>query len=113
MGKLGEEAAAAYLRQNGFRILARNWSTRLGEIDIIAKKNQTFVFVEVRTTRGIRYGDGFQSVNRRKQQKVRRVALQYIQRQQLGDRPVRFDVISVRIDCNNQVQQLDHIPHAF
>jgi len=113
VGKIGEDAAATYLRQHGYQILMRNWSTRFGEIDIIAKKSQTLIFVEVRSTRGIRYGYGFQSIGNRKQQKVRRLALQYVKRQQFNHLPLRFDVISVLINRENKVVKLDHIPNAF
>ena len=113
IGRMGEEVAATYLRQNGYQILARNWSTRLGEIDLIAKKQQEIVFVEVRTTRGLRFGYGFQSVDVRKQQRVRRLAMQYIQQHKLGHLPIRFDVISVLMNREDQVLQLDHIPNAF
>lgn len=113
VGRLGEEAAATYLRQNGYQILARNWFTRLGELDIIAQENQDLVFVEVRSTRGLRFGYGFQSVDFKKQQRVRRLALQYMKHHNLGYLLIRFDVISVLIGHANKVIKLDHIPNAF
>lgn len=99
--------------QQGLLIRERNWTTKLGELDIIAEDEATIVFVEVRSTSGQRFGYGYQSVNFRKQQKVRRLAMQYIQQHQLGHRAIRFDVISVLLDHNYRVLQLDHIPHAF
>lgn len=112
-GRLGEEAAASYLRRKGYQILARNWLTRWGELDIVAQENRDLVFVEVRSTRGLRYGYGFQSVDFKKQQKVRRLALQYLKLHHLENCSIRFDVISVLINHENEVIQIDHIPHAF
>lgn len=113
VGKLGEEAAINYLKGQGYQILTRNWSTRLGELDIIAQKGEELVFVEVRSTRSLRFGYGFQSVDARKQQRIKRLALQYIKQHQLRSQAMRFDVISVLLSRNNEVIQLDHIPHAF
>lgn len=65
-GRIGEQIAVDYLQEKGWHILHRNWSTRLGELDIIAREGKTVVFVEVRTTTSIRFGYGFQSVDVRK-----------------------------------------------
>lgn len=113
VGQLGEEAATNYLKEQGYQILTRNWSTRLGELDIIAQKGEELVFVEVRSTRSIRFGYGFQSVDVRKQQKIKRLALQYIKQHQLCSKAMRFDVISILLSRYNEVVQLDHIPYAF
>ncbi|MBA4494707.1 YraN family protein [Paenactinomyces guangxiensis] len=113
VGKAGEDEAAQYLLKKGWEILDRNWSSRLGELDIIARNREQVVFVEVRTTSGARFGFGFQSVDIRKQQKVRRLALQYLQQKRLEHVPVRFDVVSVLLDRNRVPVQMDHIEAAF
>ncbi|WP_124727613.1 YraN family protein [Staphylospora marina] len=112
-GRAGEEAAARFLSRKGLNILDRNWSSRLGELDLVAVDGDTLVFVEVRTTGGDRFGHGFQSVDLNKQRKVRRLAAQYLQMHRLHDRPVRFDVVSVRVDRNLEVLHVEHIPGAF
>jgi putative endonuclease len=115
VGQCGEQAAADYLREQGLTIVMRNWTSKLGELDIIAEdpQQQELVIVEVRTTRGQRFGLGLQSVDWRKQQRVRRLATQYMQQHSLGQRAMRFDVVSVLLDSQYQVRQLDHIPYAF
>ncbi|SFJ80387.1 YraN family protein [Thermoflavimicrobium dichotomicum] len=113
VGRTGEQAAADFLVGLGWRILSRNWSTRLGELDIVALDGQELVFVEVRTTCGQRFGYGFQSVDGRKQQKVRRLALQYIQQRHLDQYPLRFDVVSVLLDEAFHPKRIDHLKGAF
>lgn len=72
LGKAGEERAALYLkRQCGYRILQRNYRTRLGEIDIIARDCDTIVFVEVKTRRSLCYGYPAEAVAQHKQFKLR------------------------------------------
>jgi len=56
LGDQGEAYAADYLRQNGYRILTRNYRTKVGEIDLIADDHGTLVFIEVKTRRGMHYG---------------------------------------------------------
>jgi putative endonuclease len=113
LGRAGEEAAAQYLQQKGYQILKRNWRSRLGELDIIACKGKELVIVEVRTTSQKHYGFGFQSVDWRKQQKIRRLALQYIQLNGQAYQALRFDVISVFWQRETGSYQLDHIEYAF
>lgn len=113
IGRLGEEAAARYLQDRGFVIVERNWQTRLGELDLIAQKGNGLVFVEVRTTSGKRFGYGFQSIDIRKQQKVRRLALQYLQQKRLFGASIRFDVVSVLLNERRDPIRIDHIEGAF
>lgn len=113
VGQAGEQAATELLVNKGFKILDRNWSTRLGELDIIALDHPYIVFVEVRTTSSTQFGYGFQSVNVRKQQKVRRLALQYIQSKYWDHLPIRFDVISVFMGKDGVPTQVDLIKGAF
>jgi putative endonuclease len=113
IGRVGEQLASDFLQKKGYHILSRNWSTRLGELDLVVEDGETLVFVEVRTTCSSRFGLGFQSVDWRKQQKVRRLALQYLQQNRLGQRPIRFDVISVLLDDTFSPVKIDYFPGAF
>jgi putative endonuclease len=113
VGKTGETMAKTWLLQHGYIIRHCNWSTRLGELDIVAQHRNQIVFVEVRTTQGKKYGFGFQSVNFRKQQKVRHLALQYLQKYGLNDQLVRFDVISVWLKPDPSPAEIRHIEGAF
>lgn len=110
-GKKGEELAASHLIKLGYRLLEKNWRSRIGEIDLIAEDEDTLVFVEVRTRTGsFHFGTGFESVDWRKQNKLRLVANQYLHYYQLHNRECRFDVIAINLDSN---QPIDHLIHAF
>jgi putative endonuclease len=112
-GRIGEEIARRFLENKGWHILDTNWTSRLGELDIIAQCEAGLVIVEVRTTRGSRFGYGFQSVGMQKQQQVRKLALQYVQSRQLFHLPLRLDVISVLLSSEDTLIRVDHIEGAF
>jgi putative endonuclease len=95
LGQEGENTAAEYLRRRGYTILHRNYRTRSGEIDIIARHGKALVFVEVKTRRTSDYGSPAAAVTSRKQQQISRVAEEYLARKNLFDSEARFDVVSV------------------
>ncbi|MDR1029167.1 MAG: YraN family protein [Clostridiales Family XIII bacterium] len=74
----GESAAASYLEQRGYRILSKNFSCRLGEIDIIACLDDTICFVEVKSRRGARYGSPAEAVTANKRRHIRQTASYYL-----------------------------------
>lgn len=95
-GQSGESLAVRHLKKNGYRILARNYRTSIGEIDIIARDEDTLVFAEVKTRRTDRYGHPKYAVTPRKQRKISMVALQYLKRNGGLGQKARFDVVSIR-----------------
>ncbi|MBP1961128.1 YraN family protein [Paenibacillus aceris] len=114
LGKLGEDAAEAFLSKQNYRIVARNWRCRTGELDIIAEQAGTLVFVEVRTRRSSgRFGLAKESVDIRKQLKVKETAQYYLHRFQKYELPVRFDVIAVEISTEGAAPHIEHIEGAF
>jgi len=94
-GKRGEDLAATYLADAGFRIIERNYRCLFGEIDIVAEEGDTLVFVEVKTRRSEAYGGPLLAVGSRKQAKISRISLQYLAEKRLRHRPARFDVVAV------------------
>jgi putative endonuclease len=85
-----------WLERHGYRIVARNFRCRMGEIDIVAREAGYLVFIEVKYRSSPGSGTGEEAVNWRKQQTISRVALYYLRR--MGYRqevPVRFDVVAV------------------
>ncbi|MCY9659014.1 YraN family protein [Paenibacillus chondroitinus] len=114
LGKLGEDAAEAFLIGKDYRILERNWRCRTGELDIVAEQAGTLVFIEVRTRRSTgRFGTAKESVDVRKQMKVKETAQFYLHRFQKYDNSVRFDVIAVEISLDGATTQIEHIQGAF
>jgi putative endonuclease len=113
LGEAGEVAAVRYLTGRGYRIIERNWRCRLGEIDAIAMHGSQLVFVEVRTRSTLRFGTGAESIDSRKQQKLRQLALAYLKEKRLSaEQAFRFDVVSVQRMPSGQFE-LDHIANAF
>jgi putative endonuclease len=104
-GQSGEQLAVAFLEANGYTILERNFRTRLGEIDIIARHKGVLVFVEVKARRSRRHGDPKWALTPAKQRKISMTALVYLKRQGSTQVRARFDVVTVqRIDGRPQVE---------
>lgn len=101
LGNRGEDVAAAYLQQQGYRITARNYTCPLGELDIIAYEQGNLVFVEVRSNSPGNEGKAEASIGFRKQRKLRQVATYYLKVKGLLERPCRFDVVIVLFDSGN------------
>ena len=96
-GQAGEEAAARYLEQQGWRILEHNCRLPGGEIDIIAQDGGCIVFVEVKTRRVNRFGSPFEAVDGRKRQRLATAALAYMSKHNLK-MAARFDVVAVFLE---------------
>ena len=78
-GKLGEEKAIEFLKKNGYKILERNYKTKIGEIDIIAIKKKKIIFIEVKTRSSYNFGRPEEAVNEKKLRKIESVAQIYLQ----------------------------------
>jgi putative endonuclease len=112
IGKAGEDAAARYLRKNGCKILERNFSTPLGEIDIIALDGEVVCFVEVRSRSSADFGSAVEKLPRRKQRQVTKAALAYLKTKHLEDVDIRFDYAAVVIPGEGK-SQVEFIRDAF
>ncbi|MBU0468583.1 MAG: YraN family protein [Candidatus Omnitrophica bacterium] len=95
LGKEGEEAAVKFLRSKGYKIIEKNFSNYLGEIDIIAKDKDTICFVEVKTRSSDQYDSPFEAVSQKKQVKIARVAMSYLQQIDKMEAKSRFDVVGI------------------
>lgn len=110
-GKIGEDLAASYLENNGYKILNRNFRAGRGEIDIIALHNNVQVFIEVKTKKHGDFGDPITWVTRSKQRQIGRIAQAYLLQFGITDRDCRFDVITVKWDKGTW--KINHIENAF
>ncbi len=109
-GLKGEDLAADYLKKKGYKVLQRNYRTPLGEADIIAQDRDAVVFVEVKARSSDAYGQPFEAVNSRKQEKLRKVALYYLKQNKI-EVQIRFDVVSIL--SRNGKDEINHIREAF
>ena len=107
LGVQGEIVAAEYLKNKKYKILEKNFTTKIGEVDIIAQLKDIIVFVEVKQRGTKRYGLPREAVTPYKQNKIRLVASQYLLSKNMIDAKVRFDVVEILGDS------ITHIENAF
>lgn len=110
LGKMGEELAAQYLKEKGYKILETNWRFHRNELDLIAKDGDILVVVEVKTRQSNTLGDPEMAVTREKQRAIIRSANAYV-RWKRRDIEVRFDVVSILVQGERVT--ISHIPDAF
>jgi putative endonuclease len=94
-GDVGENIACHYLEKNGYIILMRNYKTNLGEIDIIAKDENSIHFVEVKLRNTGNYGQGVEAVDKKKQKHIVNTAKQYLAFNNIKNIEINFDVIEI------------------
>lgn len=95
LGKRGEEEASQYLQNQGLPIEDRHFQTRWGEIDLICRDKDTWVFVEVKTRTDIHSPSAADAITPSKQDKLVRAALSYLKKRSLNEENVRFDVVLI------------------
>ncbi|QCX32257.1 YraN family protein [Caloramator sp. E03] len=112
-GKLGEDIAVKYLKQNGYIILQKNYRTKYGEIDIIAKDDKYLVFIEVKARRSQNFGYPREAVDIYKQTRIKNIASLYLASKKITNSKVRFDVVEVVLDNDDNVKSILIIKDAF
>jgi putative endonuclease len=111
LGKSGEELAVTLLKENGYKILARNFKTKIGEIDIVACDKDTISFVEVKTRQSDRFGSPMEAVSYPKRRQISKAALTYLKDNNLLNKKARFDVVSILF--SDKECKSDLIKNAF
>ena len=112
LGKVSEEIAVKFLKNKHFKIIQRNFSCRAGELDIIAKDKDIFVFVEVRSTRDSLFHNPIDSITPLKIKRLRTLAQIWLKKYSINDAPLRFDVIGI-IYNEGTIDTINHIQNAF
>ena len=121
LGARGEELAARHLEARGYQVVERNFRTRYGELDVVARDRRFLVFCEVKT-RIVRQAPGddvlgpFAAIGARKQRQVRAMAREWLTHGLLeGPRPseLRFDAIGISFDASGCLLALEHLEAAF
>ena len=108
-GSSGEDIAVKYLQTHGYRVLDRNFTTSVGEVDIFVTDESTLIAVQVKSRLSLEYGTPAEAVNHEKIKKISQVTSQYIKKFRLFGTPVRFDVVEVYIADKT----VNHIKNAF
>lgn len=110
LGVSGEQFATEYLSQKGYKILNTNWRFRKAEVDIIAEKGQSLIFIEVKTRSTDYFGAPSESVMRKKQELLAEAAEAYLEQHELSHE-IQFDIVSIIKSKKGIV--INHIPSAF
>ncbi|HXA27215.1 MAG TPA: YraN family protein [Candidatus Angelobacter sp.] len=112
VGHAGEAAALAFVRGKGMEVLARDWRSPLGQIDIVAEDGDTLVLIEVKARRGTGFGLPEEAVDGRKRQKLRTLMQLYQASSRRQKQPCRIDVLGLILDDKLQVTRTEHIENA-
>lgn len=115
LGRLGERLAREHLERLGYRLVASNYRTRFGELDLIVCDETSLVFVEVKTRRSGALESALQAVHPTKQRRVRAMAAAWLVEatERPRSRELRFDVVAVTVDRDSRLVRLDHLEAAF
>jgi len=116
LGEQGEQIAVDYLTKKKFKILARNYETSYGEIDIIASWKKQIHFIEVKTRRSTNFGSPEEAVTVQKQQKIRNVAQVFLgedRAKRLSKYEIFLDVIAIKINEYDELYNVQHFVGAF
>ncbi len=113
LARKGEDAAEEYLRKKKYQILLRNYRCPLGEMDLVAQKGKTLVFVEVKTRSSPNFGDPGEAVNSRKKKKLYQLAEFYLKEKGLSDIDVQFDVLSILLSPDGSSFEISHFDRAI
>lgn len=112
LGGYGERIALGFLRENGYKILETNFRTPFGELDAVARKEGTTVFVEIKTRSTCSLGPPYLAVTGTKQRHIIKNALCYLRKHNLTDTNWRIDVVSVKLDFDHNVECIELIENA-
>jgi putative endonuclease len=113
VGILGEKLARDFLSRNGYHILETNYRCPSGEVDIIARQEDTLVFVEVRTKKSLEFGSPEESITPAKTARLRAVAAHYGQNHANLPSSWRIDLIAIQLDRNQRVSRIELIENAI
>ncbi|ANW99334.1 hypothetical protein CSTERTH_09970 [Thermoclostridium stercorarium subsp. thermolacticum DSM 2910] len=114
LGEKGEDFAVEYLKRKNYRILCRNYRAgKLGEIDLIAVKDNRIIFAEVKTRTGDIFGTPAEAVSYKKQKTIKKVASCFLKEYNMSDCEISFDVIEVIMTKDYRPVNINHIEEAF
>lgn len=108
-GIYGETEASKYLASKGYKIVDRNYKTKIGEIDLIAVKSGIMVFVEVKARSSTDYGFPYEAVNKRKLDKIVKSSLIYMKEKNVKNYQIRYDIIEVFLFDKPKINHIEDV----
>jgi len=112
LGARGETAAWDFLKKRGYVILEKNYKCKLGEIDVIAKRQGRLAFVEIKTRTTSQFGVPQEAVDLKKQAKIMKVTEWYLKEKKVKDAPVAFDVVAI-LWKEGRIPEINLLADAF
>ena len=112
LGERGETAACGFLEAQGYKILEKNYKCKLGEIDVITRRQGRLAFVEIKTRTSTQFGTPQEAVNLQKQEKIFKVAQWYLKEKKILKSPIAFDVVAI-LWKEGQTPEMRLIADAF
>ncbi|MFJ4039065.1 YraN family protein [Microbacterium sp. NPDC090007] len=114
LGRAGEDRAVDHLIGDGYRIIARNWRCPQGEIDVVAERDDTLVVVEVKTRRSELYGHPFEAIDKRKAQRLWRLAMAWLAAHpdEARGKRLRIDAVGL-VGPDARTARLEHLEDAL
>ncbi|MBU1148954.1 YraN family protein, partial [Patescibacteria group bacterium] len=114
IGKLGEMIASNWLKKLGYQILATNWHSQEGEIDIVASRNRILTFIEVKTRRSNRFGSAAESITEQKQAKLIKCIQKYLQANHPADnQQIQIDIVLVHLSPDSKKAEICHLKNPI
>jgi putative endonuclease len=108
-GRTGEQVAASFLSEKGYRLLAKNQRTPLGELDLICRTSSEIVVVEVKARSGDEYGSGLEAIGPRKARRLRAASMWWLSERGMLPCSLRFDAVVVALDGFGLPRSLEHV----
>ena len=113
LGTWGEDMAARYLVSRGLEVVDRRYRQKWGEIDLVCRDRETWVFVEVKTRTSLYQPSAIDAVTPRKRQRIARAAMSYMKWKRLEGSPMRFDLFLIEASRIEWVQDAFELPSMY
>lgn len=115
LGCWGEEVAKRYLQGKGYKILAEHWTSRIGELDLVAKKNGRYIIVEVKTRTSRAFGTPEEAIDIWKQRKLAKTGELFLLKHHLVDVPWQIDAVAVEImeGGRTEIRHLENVVQRY
>jgi putative endonuclease len=110
IGRLGERLAEDFFARRGYRILDRNVKTSFKELDLIATRNGTLIFIEVKTRTNFNFGGAEVAMTKKKIINLKQAALMYLNRNKIYYKALRFDFLAVDYNLQTKIANIKHYP---